>query len=375
MKTCLVHDWLTGMRGGERVLEALCEVYPEAPIFTLLWIRGSVSATIESRPIHTSPLQWMPGARGHYRWYLPLFPLFVRSFDLSPFDLVVSTSHCAAKGVRVGGSARHVCYVHAPMRYAWDKYFDYFGGPRGPAGRSAARDLLLNLMRRWDYSTSGRVDRYIANSANVARKIRAFYGREAEVIHPPVDCGRFEVGGGEGEFYLYVGAFAPYKKVEIAIEACERMGRPLVVIGGGQREGVIRDLAGRSRWVEYLGWRDAGELPSYYRRCRALLFPADEDFGIAPLEAMASGRPVVAYGRGGALESLSDDSTCRPPTRPTRVEGGILFPEQSAESLMAGIELLEAETFDPQALRRRAERFDRAVFKRAIQESIESPLP
>ncbi len=374
MKICLVHDWLTGMRGGEHVLEVFCELFPEAPIFTLLWKKGSVSPLIEARTIRTSPLQWMPGSDRLYRWYLPLFPLFIRSFDLSSFDLVISTSHCVAKGVRIGSRALHVSYVHAPMRYAWDKYFDYFWEGPLPVGRRGGMNLLLNLLRTWDFATSARVDHYIANSNNIARKIRAFYSRESKVIHPPVDCRRFGVGGGEGEFYLYVGAFVPYKKVEIVIEACKRLKRPLVVVGGGQRERIIRDLAGRSRWIEFVGWREPEELASYYRRCHALLFPADEDFGITPLEAMASGKPVVAYGRGGALESLSDETPGPLPAHPVRVEGGVLFPEQSVESMMEGIELFETEKFDPELLRRRAERFDREQFKEKIREFIEKKV-
>ncbi len=370
MKICLVHDWLTGMRGGEQVLEVFCELYPDAPVFTLLWKKGAVSPMIEARGIHTSPLQRIPASERLYRWFLPLFPLFIRSFELSSYDLVISTSHCVAKGVRVGSGALHVSYIHAPMRYAWDKYFDYFWDGAVPKGPRGVMNLLLNLMRKWDYATSGRVDHYIANSHNIARKIGAFYSREAEIIHPPVDCRKYTVGSGEGEFYLHVGAFVPYKKVEIAIEACERLERPLVIVGGGQRERIIRDLVSGSRWVEYVGWREPEELASYYRRCRALLFPADEDFGITPLEAMASGRPVVAYGRGGALESLSDLTSGPPPARTTRVEGGVLFPEQNVESMMEGIELLETEEFDPVALRRRAERFDRDRFKEKVQEFI-----
>ena len=371
MKVALIHDWLTGMRGGEHVLEVLCEIYPKAPVYTLLWIRGSVSSVIEDRSIHTSPLQWMPGSRRFYRWYLPFFPLFVNSFDLSAYDLVISTSHCVAKGVRVRKEALHISYIHAPMRYAWDKYFDYFsrgGGLKGPRG---IINLLLNLLREWDYRTSAKVDHYIANSANIARKIQTFYSRDAEVIHPPVDCSRFTVGDGCGMYYLYVGAFVPYKKVEIAIEACKRLERPLVVVGGGQRERFIRDLAGRSRWIRFVGWQSRDNLASYYRRCRALLFPADEDFGIAPLEAMASGRPVVAFGKGGVLESIAKGEALEGSTGPVRVTGGVLFPEQSVESLIEGIRLFESDEFDGEPLRRRAEEFDREIFKERLKEAID----
>jgi glycosyltransferase involved in cell wall biosynthesis len=375
MEVCLVHDWLTGMRGGERVLEVLCELYPEAPLYTLIWNKGTVSSVIEERDIHTSALQHAPFAAKHYRWYLPFFPLFVGMLDLSPYDLVISTSHCVAKGVRLRERALHVSYIHAPMRYAWDKYFDYFLNDGGLGGPRGVRNMLLNRLRRWDYSTSRRVDYFIANSNNIARKVRSFYDRDAEVIPPPVDCSRFTPGGEAGGFYLYVGAFVPYKRVDLVVEACKRLKRRLVVVGGGQGERAARRLAGGCDWIQFLGWKGTDELVSYYRGCRALLFPADEDFGIAPLEAMACGKPVVAYGRGGALESMSDRGEVDGPlVRPVRVTGGVLFPEQRVESLMAGMALLEAESYDPERLRRRAEEYDRALFKEKIRKAIEGKL-
>ncbi len=374
MKVALVHDWLTGMRGGERVLEVLCEIYPEAPVYTLLWARGSVSPVIEDRRIRTSPLQWMPGAERYYRWYLPFFPLFIRWFDLSEYDLVISTSHCVAKGVGVRERAIHISYIHAPMRYAWDKYFDYFEGEGGMGGPIAAMNLLLNLLRKWDFRTSGRVDHYIANSANIAHKVRTFYSREADVIYPPVDCGKFTVGEGEGEYYLYVGAFVPYKRVDLVVEACRRTRRPLLVAGSGQGEALLRRQAEGCDWIRFLGWQPREALASCYRRCRALLFPADEDFGIAPLEALASGRPVIAFGRGGALESLAGEDDRVDSVGPVRVTGGVLFPEQSVESLIKGIELFESGSFDPSVLRKRAEEFDREVFAARLRETIASVI-
>jgi glycosyltransferase involved in cell wall biosynthesis len=362
------------MRGGEHVLEVLCELYPDAPVYTLLWIRGSLSPSIEERRIHTSPLQRMPWSRTHYRWYLPFFPFFIRSFDLSSYDLVLSTSHCAAKGVTVGDDALHISYIHAPMRYAWDKYFDYFSGDDGLGGPKWIINLILNRLRKWDYTTSARVDHYIANSDNIARKIKAFYSRDADVIHPPVDCDRFTVGDGKGEYYLYVGAFVPYKKVEIAIEACRRLEKTLIIVGGGQRERIVKDLADQSRWIQFVGWKSPEELSSYYRNCRALLFPPDEDFGITPLEAMASGRPVVAYGRGGVLETIAAGIEIRDLENPVRVLGGVLFPEQSVESMIDGIKLLETEEFDSDLLRQRAEMFDRGLFKEKIKETIAKKL-
>jgi glycosyltransferase involved in cell wall biosynthesis len=218
------------------------------------------------------------------------------------------------------------------------------------------------------------VDHYIANSDNIARKIKAFYSRDADVIHPPVDCDRFTVGDGKGEYYLYVGAFVPYKKVEIAIEACRRLEKTLIIVGGGQRERIVKDLADQSRWIQFVGWKSPEELSSYYRNCRALLFPPDEDFGITPLEAMASGRPVVAYGRGGVLETIAAGIEIRDLENPVRVLGGVLFPEQSVESMIDGIKLLETEEFDSDLLRQRAEMFDRGLFKEKIKETIAKKL-
>ncbi len=343
-RVVLVHDWLTGMRGGEKVLEALCRLFPDAPLYTLLHLPGSVSPLIEDRPIHTSFVQNMPLARRRYRHYLPLFPRAVESLKLPPCDLVLSTSHCVAKAAMPPGGALHVSYLHTPMRYIWDMYPAYFGPGRG----GAARYLMLLLRRplqRWDVATCARVDHFLANSRHVARRIRRNYGRDAVVIPPPVEVGRFAPAARVEDYYLVVSALVPYKRVDLAVEACTLSGRRLLVVGSGPEEERLKAMAGPT--VDFLGWVSDEHLAGLYARAKAFLFPGEEDFGITPLESMAAGRPVIAYARGGALETVVglDDAQGRAPT-------GLFFGRQDAGSLLAAMERLEAAAgrFDPQAL-------------------------
>ncbi|MBI5491476.1 MAG: glycosyltransferase [Deltaproteobacteria bacterium] len=361
MKAAIVHDWLTGMRGGEKVLEALCEVLPQADIFTLLHSPGSVSRVIESRRIRTSFIQRMPGARRFYRSYLPLFPLAIEALDLSGYDLVISSSHCAAKGVIPPPGALHISYIHTPMRYVWDMYREYFGGARGL--KAAAIGLFAHYLRLWDSASSSRVDHFIANSAFVARRVEKFYRRGSEVIHPPVDCSAFPVlKSPSRDYYLIVSAFAPYKRLELAISAFDRLGRRLVLTGAGPQseEKRLKRIAGPN--VEFLGWKSQDELASLYGNCRALIFPGEEDFGIVPLEAASSGRPVIAFGKGGALETIIPLSAKgAPPT-------GVFFSEQTPGALTSAVRLFEEneERFDPASIRAHALRFDREIFKEKV---------
>jgi glycosyltransferase involved in cell wall biosynthesis len=361
-----VHDWLTGMRGGERCLEVFCELFPEADLFTLLRVPGSVSETIERRRITTSFIQGMPGAAQRYRHYLPLFPAAVRRFDLRGYDLVLSSSHAVAKGVRVPPGALHVCYCFTPMRYVWDLYGEYFGARAAPLTR-AVMPPLAAWLRRWDRRTAAGVHHFVAISRFVADRIRRAYGRPAEVIYPPVDVARFRVEEGPGDFYLVVSALTPYKRVDLAVAAASKLGRRLVVVGSGPEEARLRSLAGPT--VELLGWRDDAEIALLYSRCRALLFPTVEDFGITPLEAMASGRPVIALGQGGALETVVGPGGGEPAT-------GIFFARQSVEDLAEAIQRFESDSprFEPKALRRRAEAFDRPLFKERIEQYLAARL-
>ena len=377
MRVALVHDWLTGMRGGERCLEVFCQVFPEATIFTLLHVPGTVSDHIERMQIQTSAMSRLPGVWQYYRSLLPLFPWVVQRFDLAGYDLVLSSSHCVAKGVRVPPGALHIAYVYTPMRYVWDLYADYFGPGRAGWLSRIAMALLRLPLQRWDRRSAAHVDHFVAISRHVADRVKRHYGRDATVIYPPVDAGRFQVAEGPGEFYLVVSALAPYKRVDLAIQACNVLRRPLRIVGSGQDERKLRALAGPT--VEFLGWRSDAEVADLYRRCRALLFPGVEDFGITPLEAMASGRPVVAYARGGALETVVPlnplpGDEAGPDGGPNggggRASGptGVFFHHQTVEALIGGIQLLEASDgcFAPKVLRDRALAFDRQEFKGKI---------
>jgi glycosyltransferase involved in cell wall biosynthesis len=302
-RVVLVHDWLTGMRGGEKVLESLCRLLPDADLLTLVHNAGSVSATIQSRRIRTSWIQRLPFPARLYRHYLPLFPIAIEQFDLDDVDVVISTSHCAVKAVVPTGRAVHICYSHSPMRYAWDQFDAYFGVERlGRWGHAAARQVLAPIAR-WDRDTAPRVTRFLANSAHVADRIARYYNRQATVLHPPVDTGFFTPGAdGPGRYFLVVSALVPYKRIDTAIRAAALLGAPLKIIGTGPDAERLHALAGPD--VEFLGHVDDLTLRTLYRGARAVLLPGEEDFGIAPVEAQACGRPVVALNRGGARETI-----------------------------------------------------------------------
>ncbi len=366
-RVALIHDWLTGMRGGERCLEVFCELFPDADLFTLLHVPGSVSPLIERRRIVTSFVQRLPAAATRYRYYLPLFPSAVETFDLRGYDLVLSSSHCVAKGARAAPGVPHVSYCFTPMRYVWDLYDDYFGPGANLLVRAAMPPVAARL-RRWDRASSARVGRFAAISHHVAARIDRYYGRRAEVIYPPVDVQRFEVAAdAPDDFYLVVSALVPYKRLDLAVQAANRLDRRLLVVGTGPEERRLRALAGPR--VEFLGWRSDAEIARLYRRCRAVLFPGLEDFGIVPLEAMASGRPVIAFAAGGALETVVPPGGDRPPT-------GILFEAQTVDALVDALLRLEAGAvvFEPKALRARAEEFDRSRFKERIGAFLDAAL-
>ncbi|MEE9276461.1 MAG: glycosyltransferase [bacterium] len=379
MRMAIVHDWLTGMRGGEKCLEVFCELYPEADIFTLLHVPGSVSAAIERHRIVTSPLQRIPGAGRHYRNLLPLMPAAVRMLDLAGYDFILSSSHCVAKGARGGGDAFHLCYCYTPIRYAWSAYEAYFGGDRlrGPA-RWVVPPVMAYL-RRWDTEANKGVHEFVAISRTVAERIRRYYGREADVLYPPVDTDRYRPGGRAGDYYLLVSAFAPYKRVDLAIEAFNRLGRPLKVVGAGQDFERVRRMGGPN--VEFLGWQDDGALAELYAGCRAFVFPGEEDFGITPLEAQACGRPVIALGAGGALETvvgLNREDFPPPPGAPPPGEDeggeptGLFFGPEEADALVAAVERFEAaeDAFRPEAARAQALRFGRDRFKEEVRSRL-----
>ena len=382
-KVALIHDWLTGMRGGERCLETLCDLLPRADIFTLLHMKGSVSKTIEGRRIRTSAIQTLPFATSRYRYYLPLFPWAIEQLTLDGYDLILSSSHCVAKGVKPPPHALHIAYVYTPMRYIWDMQEEYVSqGRMGPVSRLMLR-AIAGRLRRWDIAVNTRVDHFIAISHHVADRIRRHYGREAEVIYPPVETARFHIAERTDDYYLVAGAMAPYKRIDLAIEAFNRLRRHLVIVGEGQESQRLRRMAGPT--IEFLGWRSDREVADLLSRCRALIFPGEEDFGILPVEAMASGRPVIAYGKGGVTETVIpiNGAMCTPPPipPPRRGEGqregarcevraptGVFFYEQTVEALVEAIDLFErsAGRFDPVALRAHALTFDRSIFEKRI---------
>ncbi|MCK4414589.1 MAG: glycosyltransferase [Candidatus Eisenbacteria sp.] len=346
------------MRGGEKCLEVFAEMFPDAPIYTLVHQPGSVSAAIERHPIHTSFIQRAPWGRTRYQRYLPLFPFAIEGFDLRGYDLVLSSSHAVAKGVVVHPGTRHVCYCHTPMRYVWVAYEDYFGGGRYRFPASWAIAWAATRLRTWDVVSAARVDDFIANSANVARRIRRYYGRGAAVVPPWVDTERFtpDPAVAREDFYLVISALVPYKRIDLAIAAAGRLGRPLVVIGRGVERKRLEALAGPA--VRFLGWQDQAAMVDALRRARALIFPGEEDFGIVPLEAMACGTPVVAYGAGGALETVVDGET------------GVFFDEQEADSLAGALQRLAGLQLSPALGRQRALQFSREVFRRRIAREL-----
>lgn len=356
MRVALVHDWLNGMRGGEKVLEQLCLMYPGAVIHTLLAEPESLSATIRAHEIRTSWVMRLPGWRANYRWYLPLFPSAIESFDLSGFDLVISTSHCVAVGAIAPAQAVNVCYCHTPMRYAWDHFHSYFPKERFGWPLRAAIGFEMSRLRTWDVAASRRPGRIVANSAHVARRIARHWGREASVVPPPVDTAFYTPGGTLGDFHLVVSALVPYKRLDVAVRAFTGLNRPLVVIGTGPERDRLERLAGPT--VRFLGWQPDKTVREYYRSARSLVFPGEEDFGITPLEAAACGTPTLAYAAGGALETVREDVN------------GILFPEQTPDSLIRAVDALERASFDPVAMRRHAEDFAPARFRERMAAQV-----
>ena len=360
-RVAIVHDWLTGMRGGEKVLDALCGLYPHAHVFTLVHAPGTVPASIERHPIHRSPLSRLPGARRIYRHLLPVFPVAVELFDLDSYDLVISSSHCAVKSVVPTGQARHLCYCHTPMRYAWDQFEAYFGAARIGHWPSRLMRPVMDRLALWDAATAGRVDRYVANSQYVARRIARYYNRSAEVVYPPVDTDFYCPGEAPpAHGLLVVSALVPYKRIDLAIEASRRLSLPLVVVGQGPDAERLRRLGGPD--VTWCGSVSDEEIRRLYRQSRAVLLPGVEDFGIVPVEAQACGRPVVALARGGALETVVDGVT------------GALVSEATVEAFADGVRQVLNHRLDETAIRRHAERFGRERFMRQIDAAVEAML-
>lgn len=355
MRTAVVHDWLTGMRGGEKVLEAILELFPDADLYTLFHKRGSVSPQIESRIIRTSSLQKWATSWSDYRKLLPLFPRAIRQWDFSSYDLILSSSHCVVKGVR-GEQALHVCYCHTPMRYIWDRFDDYF--PRRRPLKRAIASLVARRLRAWDRRTASNVDHFVANSHFVRDRVLRYYGRDAEVIHPFVDDAFLTrpLNRLRSNRHVIVSALVPYKRLELAIDAANELDLRLLIIGDGpSRRSLERHARGRA---EFLGAVPTETLMECLSSAQSLILPGVEDFGITPLEAMASGTPVVAFREGGALDTVIEGRT------------GVFFDRPESSSLAKALGEVEKRSWDRQALRVHAAGFSKLVFQRRFQEFL-----
>ena len=359
MKIALVHDWLTGMRGGERVLETLCELYPSADLYTLVYKKGSISPIIENRKIFVSFIQKLPFAQRGYRYYLPLMPKAIEDFDFKDYDLIISSSHCVAKGI-IPRNALHICYCHTPMRYIWEMYGEY--KQRLSIFAKVGLSIYRSYLKRWDISSAQRVDYFIANSKNVANRIKKCYNRKATVIYPPLNTERFILNNESEDFYLIVSAFVPYKRIDLAIEAFNILGYSLKIIGTGQEETRLKKIARAN--VEFLGWQSDELVKDYYARCKAVIFPGEEDFGLVPLEAIASGKPVIAYAKGGALETIREGET------------GLFFYPQITSALIEAVQQFEKKigSFNPERIRQYALPFGKEIFKKKMKEFIEEKI-
>lgn len=360
MKVAIIHYWLVGMRGGEKVIEALCEMYPQADIFTHVYVPEMVSDRIRQHRIVTTFINALPRASSMYKKYLPLMPMALEQLDLRGYDLIISSESGPAKGIIPPAEALHVCYCHTPMRYIWNMYHDY----RNSTGWFTRLMMppLAHYLRMWDVTSAARVDSFVANSKTVATRIQRYYGADAVVINPPVDTNAFSIAPPSEleDYYLMAGELVSYKRPEMAVRAFNDMKQKLVVIGGGEMLDELRRIAGPT--VTVLGPQPFDVLRTHYARCRALIFPGEEDFGMVPVEAMASGRPVVAYGRGGAVETVVSGLT------------GVFFAEQSVEAISSAVKRLATLPIDSEKIAEHAHQFGRGQFFQKMQVHIDQLL-
>lgn len=359
MRVAIVHDYLAQMGGAEKVVEVLHEMFPEAPVYTSVYVPEAMPASFKSWDIRTSFLQRLPALKKTYRFALPLYPLAFESFDLRGYDLVISSSSAFAKGVITQPHTVHICYTYTPMRFGWMTHSYLEREEIGGLERVLLEPVLYHL-RLWDVVAALRVDKYVAISKVVAQRIARFYRRECDIVYPPVDTNRFKPSAQKEDYYLVAARFAPYKRLDLAIEACNRLKRPLKVVGSGRQEAYLRRIAGPT--VEFLGRVSDAELVQLMAHARGYIMPGQEDFGISPVEANACGCPVIAYAAGGALDTQVDGVT------------GVLFPEQSVESLCEALCRAESLAFDIHVMRQYAQRFDTSVFKERIRQIIEEEM-
>ncbi len=360
MKVAIIHDWLVSQRGGENVLDAICELFPQAELFTLVHKQGSVSKHIENRKIHTSFLQKIPSAELRYRHMLPLMPLAIEQFDMNPFDLIISSSHCVAKGVKKRKDAFHISYIHAPMRYMWDRFDEYFGQDKYSLPVTLAAHLVRPYLQKWDQKSATRVDHFIANSNFIREKIKKYYNRDADVIYPFCEASRFQIPRNPKEEYLIVTALVPYKRVDLAIEAFNQMNRKLTIIGDGPDLERLRKMANQN--ITFLPPQRNEDLAQAYSQCKALIFPGIEDFGIVPCEAMSAGSPVIALGEGGALETVTEKT-------------GIFFKEKTSASLVDAITQFEKSNIKESDCRERGKYFSRNKFQTEFMSLLKKVYP
>ncbi len=359
MKVAIVHDYLMQMGGAEKVVEVLHSLFPDAPVYTSAFDREAMPDSYRAWDVHTTFLQRLPFKRKTHRAALLLYPAAFESFDLSAFDLVISSSSSFAKGILTQPRTIHICYTHTPMRFAWTPR-SYMKEERISMMTRTLLTPALHYLRTWDALASMRVDHYVANSREVAGRIRKFYRRDSDVVHPPVETARFHISPQIEDYYVMVTRLAPYKRLDLAVAACTRLGRPLKIVGSGRYMKKLKKIAGPK--VEFLGHVSDAELPDLLARARAYIMPGEEDFGIAPVEANASGRPVIAFAAGGALDSQLDGVT------------GVLFHQPTVESLMEAMQRADSIEFDPQIIRSHAEKFDTECFKTAIRRVIEKAV-
>jgi len=356
LKVAIIHDWLTGMRGGELVLDSLLKIYPQAEIFTLIYNRGKLNERIENRIIHTAFTDRLPFKATKYRSFLPLFPTAIETFDLRGYDIVISSSHCVAKGVIPSPQSIHLSYIHSPMRYVWDLYYDYF--PEKSGLKSFIIQTISNYLRSWDVSSAHRVKRFVANSKFVSKRIRMYYDRDSKVIHPPCLPKDYKVvNSKKDDYYLIVSAFAPYKRIDLAIEAFRKSGRTLLVIGEGHDEKKLKKNVPKN--ISFLSGIPKSEIDGYYKRARGFIFPGIEDFGITPVEAQGFCTPVIGFGEGGLLETVIHKKT------------GVFFNNQTSDDLNRAViesEKMEYKTADFQ---KSINRFTEEKFMNEITQEVD----
>jgi glycosyltransferase involved in cell wall biosynthesis len=359
MKVAIAHEWLVSYAGSERVVEQLLHLFPDADLFALVdFLPDHQRGFIQHKQVNTSFIQNLPFARQHFRQYLPLMPLAIEQLDLSGYDLILSSNHAVAKGILTRADQLHICYVHTPIRYAWDLQQQYLQGAGLDRGLKAViASLILHYLRLWDLASANRVDQYIANSKYVAGRIQKTYRRSAQVIYPPVAADQFECDRPRQDFYLTVARFVPYKRVDLIVKAFTQLGLPLVVIGDGPNWQQVRSLAGPN--IQLLGYQPDAVVKTHLEACKAFVFAAEEDFGITTVEAQAAGAPVIAYGRGGSAETIIAGET------------GIFFAEQTVDSLVAAIAEFATHSWSAERIQEQAKQFSQARFREQMTAYIQ----